>query len=160
MIKFLFFVIVLVHGLVHFMGFAKAFGYGNITQLSKDITRGAGIAWLFTALLFVAAAILFLSKKDGWAVIAIIAVVISQILIISAWKDAKFGTIANIIILLVAVSSLSGFYFETAVKKKITELPAGGIIKMNNKESCTQLKGCDVNLADIVRTKSEYNIPA
>ena len=49
-------------------------------------------------------AVLFLLKKDGWAAVAVIAVVISQMLILRAWKDAKFGTVVNVIVLLVAVA--------------------------------------------------------
>ncbi len=43
MIKYFFAAIILIHGLIHCMGFAKAFGYGNITQLSKDISKPSGL---------------------------------------------------------------------------------------------------------------------
>jgi uncharacterized membrane protein len=46
-------------------------------------------------------------KKDAWPILAIIAALISQVLIIAVWKDAKFGTIANLIVLLVAIFSLT-----------------------------------------------------
>jgi hypothetical protein len=112
MIKYIFTFIVAVHGLIHFMGFAKGFNYGNITQLTKYISKPAGAFWMITAFLFIAAAILFLVKKDVWPVIAIVAVIISQILICMVWKDAKFGTIANFVILFVAISSLASSLFE------------------------------------------------
>jgi hypothetical protein len=112
MFKYIFTFIVAVHGLIHFMGFTKGFNYDNISQLTKDISRPAGILWMITAFLFIAAAILFLVKKDVWLVIAIVAVIISQILICIAWKDAKFGTIANFVILFAAISSLASSLFE------------------------------------------------
>jgi hypothetical protein len=102
-----------VHGLIHVMGFAKAFNYGNITQLTKAISKPAGVFWLITAFLFVAAVILFFMKKDAWLYIAFAAAIISQILIITVWKDARFGTIANIIVLLVAIAGWGSSRFES-----------------------------------------------
>ena len=99
MLKYFFAFIMLIHGLIHFMGFAKAYNYGNITQLTKYISKPVGLLWLITAILFIVAVLLFLLKKESWPYIAIIAAVVSQILIITVWKDAKFGTIVNIIII-------------------------------------------------------------
>jgi hypothetical protein len=107
MLKYLFAFIMLMHGFIHFMGFAKAFNYGNITQLTKEISKHAGFMWLVTALLFIAVTTMYLLKKDAWPILAIIAALISQVLIIAVWKDAKFGTIANLIVLLVAIFSLT-----------------------------------------------------
>jgi hypothetical protein len=49
--------------------------------------------------LFLAAGIAFLAKVDKWYLVSFIAVLLSTFLIISVWNDAKFGTMANIIIL-------------------------------------------------------------
>ncbi len=106
MIRYLFAFIMLVHGLIHFMGFGKAFHYGNITQLTKDISRPIGIAWIVTAVVFIIAVIMFLIKKDAWPFIAIAAVIISQFLIMSSWNDAKFGSIANGLTLLAAILTI------------------------------------------------------
>lgn len=110
--KYLFAFIILIHGLIHLMGFAKAFGYGNIPQLTKDIPKISGIFWFVTALLFSIAAVMFLLKKENWYVLAIAAVVVSQILIITTWKDAKFGTIANILVLLLIIPAWGSLQFE------------------------------------------------
>jgi hypothetical protein len=103
MLKYSLAIIILMHGLIHFMGFAKAFGYGNITQLTKDISNPAGYFWLVSALLFIISSVLLLLKKENWPLIAIIAVLMSQVLIVLVWKDAKFGTIANALILFMAI---------------------------------------------------------
>jgi uncharacterized membrane protein YidH (DUF202 family) len=87
MLKYLFAFILLIHGLIHFLGFAKAYSYGNVTQLTKDISKPNGLLWLATALLFLLAALLLLIKKESWPYVAIATVVISQILIISVWKQ-------------------------------------------------------------------------
>lgn len=122
MVKILLTFIILIHGLIHFMGFAKAYGYGNITQLTKEVSKPAGAFWFLTAFLFIIATILFLLKKEWWPIIGIIAAVLSQILIITAWKDAKFGTIANIIVLLVAIPAYGNFRFQKMATKEVNEL--------------------------------------
>ncbi len=118
MIKYFFAVFIFLHGLIHLMGFAKAFGYGNITQLTKEISKPAGFCWLITAVVFIVAIILFLLKKESWPVVAIVAAVGSQLLIITAWKDARFGTIGNLVVLLVAVPALAAVGFNNMAKKE------------------------------------------
>lgn len=121
MTRYVFAFIILLHGLIHFMGFAKAFNYGNITQLSKDISKPLGMVWLATAFLFIVGCILFLLKKDGWVIIGGIALVISQILIFSVWKDAKLGTIANAVILAVVIAGWGSIRFENSWKRDVQE---------------------------------------
>ena len=119
MIKGIFIFITLIHGLIHFMGFAKAYGYGNITQLTKEIFKPMGVLWFSTGLLFIICIALYLLKKDSWVYFALIAVVLSQILIINSWQDAKFGTIANVIILIVIIIGFFQINFKNAYKSEI-----------------------------------------
>ncbi len=114
--KNLFAFIVLAHGLIHLMGFARSFGYGQITQLTKEIPKPLGVIWLIAASLFIIAAVILIAKKESWVIIATTAVVASQILIITTWQDAKFGTIANVIILMVATLTLTTQHFESQFK--------------------------------------------
>ena len=92
-----------IHGLIHLMGFAKAFQYAEMKQLTIAISKPVGVMWLMATLLFITSAILFLLKKDYWVIFSIAAVVISQIVIILSWQDAKFGTIVNVIILIASI---------------------------------------------------------
>ena len=119
--KYLLAFIILIHGLIHFTGFAKAFNYGDITQISKEISKPLGMLWLLTGFLFIAATIILLVKKDAWIFFGLTAVIISQILIFTVWKDAKFGTIANIIILVAAVLSWGSYHFEKGYQKDVKE---------------------------------------
>ncbi len=121
MLKYVFSILSLVHGLIHFMGFSKAFGYGNITQLTKDISKPAGAFWFITALLFSAVVVLFLLRKESWPLLALVAVIISQVLIFTVWKDAKFGTIANLIILLVSITAWASQRFESQFRKDVKQ---------------------------------------
>jgi hypothetical protein len=112
MLKYIFALIIAIHGLIHCMGFAKAFGYGNITQLTKAISKTAGVCWLMTAAILIVAMVLLLLDKDSWPVIAIIGAIISQVLIFTVWQDTKFGSIANILVLIVAITSWGSIRFE------------------------------------------------
>ena len=112
MLKYLFSFLVFIHGLIHMMGFAKAYGYGNMQQLTKDISKPVGGIWLFACLLFIISAIGFLVKKEWWPVVIFFAVVVSQAVIIISWQDAKFATLANALILVVTVLSFSAIQFE------------------------------------------------
>lgn len=119
MLRYLFASVVFLHGAIHFMGFGKAFQYGTITQLTRSISKPSGILWLLAALLFISTSILFLLNKESWPAIAIVAAILSQLLIITVWKDARFGTIANVIILLAAIASWGMINFESGFRRDV-----------------------------------------
>ncbi len=119
MLKTIFIFVTILHGLIHFLGFAKAFNYGNITQLTKEISKPMGVLWLITAFLFLFCMILYIFKKDNWVYFAFVAVIFSQILIINSWQDAKFGTIINLLVLVVAIIGLFQMKFKSEYKKEV-----------------------------------------
>lgn len=119
--RYLLGLIILLHGQIHLMGFAKAYRYGNIPQLTKDISKPAGLLWLAATLLFTATAILFLLKKDAWIFIGIVAVLLSQALIFGTWRDAKPGTIANILIIGIVILSSGIIWFEKSYRKDVLQ---------------------------------------
>ena len=112
MLKSVFLGIVVIHGLIHLLGFIKAYNIVSSNLLSQTISKPVGILWLIVTVMFMMVAVLFFLKNDYWLGFGIIAVVLSEFLIIMAWQDAKFGTIPNIIILLVLVLSM-GSYFRS-----------------------------------------------
>jgi hypothetical protein len=101
--KYIFSAIVLLHAAIHLTGFLKAFQIARIEQLTSDISRISGIFWLLASLLFLISGILYIAKVEYWYITAFIAVLISSVLIVGAWHDAKFGTLANLIILVTAI---------------------------------------------------------
>jgi hypothetical protein len=103
--RLLLFAVILVHGLIHLMGFAKAFRYAELSQLTREISRPVGLLWLLCALAFVGAGVLFILRQEPWWRLGAPAVVLSQALIITSWRDAKFGTLANLIILVPLVAA-------------------------------------------------------
>ena len=119
MLKNILVFIIFLHGLIHFVGFAKAFHFGKIIQITSDIPKPIGIVWALTASLFIATTILFFVKKDAWIFVGLVAVIISQILIFLVWKDAKFGTIANIIILVSLILNYGSYRFEKVYQNDV-----------------------------------------
>jgi len=101
------------------MGFVKALGLAEIEQLSRPISKLLGWVWLLTAMLFMVAFVFFLLKKEAWPALAIMAIIVSQILIFTVWTDAKYGTIANVIILVAAVIGWASINFENSYEKDV-----------------------------------------
>jgi hypothetical protein len=88
------------HGLIHFLGFAKAFQLADLPQLTQPISPLAGALWFGSALLFLAAAgSLSISARPRWWAIAACALVISLVVIFISWNDAKFGLLPNLAVL-------------------------------------------------------------
>jgi hypothetical protein len=117
MVIFLFFI--LFHGLIHVIGFVKAYGLAEISQISQVISKTMGMVWLVTALLFVLVAILGFFQKEWWWIPAFVAIVMSQFLIILTWQDSKFGTIPNVILLLIAIIGMSVWLFQLQTNQEI-----------------------------------------
>jgi hypothetical protein len=137
--KTFFFLIILVHGLIHFLGFAKAYGLADIRQLKQLVSKHAGIAWLASGCLFILTAILYVTGREYWWIIGVPAVVLSQTLIFLAWKDAKFGTIATFIVLIPLViaiaNALPGSFrniYEEEAQKGISRLGAQSLVSEND----------------------------
>jgi hypothetical protein len=99
MIRTVFILVLALHGLIHLMGFAKAFGYAELPQLAQLISRPVGLLWLFAALLLLATSAALPLWPRGWWLVGLFAFVASQGVIASSWGDARYGTIANIVLL-------------------------------------------------------------
>ena len=74
-------VLLAVHGLIHFMGFAKAFGYADLPQLTQAVSREMGLAWLAAGLLVVASAVVLVARPRNFWILGAVAF------------DSGFGTI-------------------------------------------------------------------
>lgn len=106
--KILFSLLLVLHGVIHFAGFFKAFEIGDFKEISGEMSKTAGLIWLFAGVLFLATTLLYLFQYRYWPWIGLFSVAFSQVLIFSAWSDAKFGTIANLILLVPMLIALSG----------------------------------------------------
>lgn len=106
--KILFALFLVLHGLIHLMGTAKAFGVAEIPQLTQPIAGPLGILWLLAASLLLVTALTLFTWPQWWWLVGAAAIVVSQAAIITSWSDARYGTIANLIVLVgVALGFLS-----------------------------------------------------
>jgi hypothetical protein len=78
----------------------KAFKITPVEMLTLEISKIAGVIWTLVTALFLFTAIIYLFKIEWWWILLIVSCTLSQILIVGYWKDAKFGTIANILLII------------------------------------------------------------
>ncbi len=95
-----FVIVLVVHGLIHVLGFAKAFALADLPQLTQPISPVLGGLWLLAAVLFLGAAAALVIWPRGWWAIGACAIVVSMFLILPSWTDAKFGSLANLFALI------------------------------------------------------------
>jgi hypothetical protein len=96
-------IIASIHGLIHLAGWAKAYGFEAGKFITATVSKEMGIAWLAATLLFILSSFGLATKREWWLGAMILATVLSQILVISAWKDAMWGTAANLLIVAMAI---------------------------------------------------------
>ena len=101
----LFIVFVAGHGLIHLRGAAKAFGYASLPQLVQPISKSMGLVWLLASVALLATAGLVVMWPRGWWIVGALAAMLSQFVILTSWSDAKYGTIANAVLLVGVVSA-------------------------------------------------------
>ncbi|MBL8136557.1 MAG: hypothetical protein JNL48_08050 [Acidobacteria bacterium] len=94
--------LLVLHGLIHLMGTAKAFGLADLEALKLPIPPAMGAVWTVAALLFLATgAALFLWPR-GWWWLAAAAIAVSVVAIVPSWADARAGMLANALIAVAA----------------------------------------------------------
>ncbi|SMG09052.1 hypothetical protein SAMN05661096_00183 [Marivirga sericea] len=117
-----FLIIVFIHGLLHILGFLKGVGIYEVKELSLPISKLLAILWLLASFLLLLYGITFLlSTQYAWLV-GCIALVLSQILIMLFWNDAKFGTLPNVLILIVCILSYGQFHFHKMTTRESASL--------------------------------------
>jgi len=110
--------LLLIHGLIHLIGFVagyklaviKGFSFQPIVSLSATGIRMLALLWLVSAVLFITAAILYITGKP-YSILAMCAIILSQLLIIIFWKDAKTGTVASVLLILPVLFAYTNTHF-------------------------------------------------
>ncbi len=144
MVRLIFISVVVIHGLLHLTGFAKEWSLGsqeglsqkNLIDFSWSRSKVAGMFWLFCSIFFTASAILYLMRWESYWLLAGIALLMSQTLIIIYWQDARYGTIINVVILIALIFTAPAMSFEKMVEREIQSLKEhakpGGIMITEN----------------------------
>lgn len=119
--------LLLVHGLLHVVGFASSVGLISphrkwLTVMTKSQLAIAGACWLITGVLFILSAILFYVKWDFYWAILLPAFIFSQVLVVMFWPLDKYGTGVNMIVLVVIVASTGSYSFDRKASREVTVL--------------------------------------
>jgi hypothetical protein len=99
-------VLISLHGLLHLLGFIKAFKLARLDQMPHPISKVNGVFWLVAACFVVTTGFLFYFFVDGWWIVGLASVVVSEYVIITDWEDAGLGSTLNILILLISIIGL------------------------------------------------------
>lgn len=116
--KYLIPIVLILHGLIHALGFAKAYFPTRIVQLENNISKPMGWIWLLTGITFITCGILFKYSRVWWAA-GLVAILVSQLLIINAWSDARYGTILNVLLLTLCLIQLFEWKYENLFRNDV-----------------------------------------
>ena len=113
------------HGLVHALGFAAAWRLGAVSAVSatpslvsiaegSPLARILGLLWLGVALTFVVAAGGLVATTSWWRIVTASAAVLSLVLCVAWWNNAKAGMALDVAILIGLVATIVFYRSETA----------------------------------------------
>jgi hypothetical protein len=120
------------HGIIHMVGFMKEWKLGpigifsgkTIVQFSESTLRFVGLVWLLACFVLLASAVTYYMDKDWYWIAATTGLIVSQTLIVLYWRDAKWGTLLNVILLCFIVFAFGQFHFSKRVSKEVNDLVA------------------------------------
>ena len=103
----------IVHGIIHLIGFVVFWQIAEIEDISYKTTvlagrldigdvgmRVLGVVWLLIAVAFVIAGVAIFFSPPWWWSFTLAVTIASLIVTLLGWPDARFGVLANIVILL------------------------------------------------------------
>lgn len=128
--KALFVGLLVVHGLLHLLGFAKyalamplpALTGRTLVRLSPLLSKASGWLWLCASLIMLATATALYLGRSDWRGLALAGVLLSQALIVHAWPDAKAGTLPNLVVLVALLISAKSASFARETDAAVREL--------------------------------------
>lgn len=118
--KLLLAVLLSLHGLIHGLGYVKAFYPYHLPQIKKPISKPTGWLWLITGVVFVSSAAMLLYALNWW-IPALVGCLLSQLLIIKSWQDTHYGTFLNVVVLLVSIPHLAEWQYQKRFQTEVAE---------------------------------------
>lgn len=138
--KAIYLILIVVHALIHFMGASKGL-FGKAPEaLQLPISKQWGFVWLIAAVLLLFYALLKVVDSSWAWTVGLAGLVVSQIVIVSFWSDAKFGTVANVILLIVLLQEMGQWRFNQVVNAELTEVVSNAKIEENAAHEPRQLE--------------------
>lgn len=117
--------IMVIHGLIHLIGWFKAMGWAENSPISAPISKSVGGFWALAAILLVSYVVIYgLKMPESW-MLGLAALLLSQTLIIMYWADARYGTIINVMLLIVVLFSCGEWQFQRQARQAEKSLMEG-----------------------------------
>lgn len=152
-------ILLALHGLIHLLGFVKGFGFKEIKELTLPISKTTGLIWLMAAILVLGYATLFLAQSRYAWVLGLLAAILSQVLVFAFWKDAKFGTIPNLLILALSVMAFGTFQFQHRVREETSQLLASAATSSPSVLAETDLQALPIPVQRWIRASGAVGKP-
>lgn len=111
-------ILIAIHALIHLIGFLKAFWLLELPSL-KTVSQSAGILWIISSLLLIVFAVLLATDNEYWYIAGICSVCVSQAAIFTSWKEAKYGTIINVILLVVSIIGYFSWNYQNKFRQDV-----------------------------------------
>ena len=115
-----FLILLILHAFIHLLWFAHSFGWVNLPYFSKDIPGMVGFSWFLAALLFLWSAYKLARQNAKWFLSGLSGVLLSQMWIFSAWGDTKYGSFANLLVLVGTMVGFAKWEFESRYRQDVT----------------------------------------
>lgn len=112
------------HALIHLLGFAKAFGLMALPNFQLPVSRPMGLAWLGAALQLLTW-LVAMGTGNRWAwVLGVFALGLSQALILIHWDAARWGSLANLLVLILVLAGYGEWLFRQSAEREASRLSA------------------------------------
>ncbi len=122
MLRVIFIGILSIQWIIHLMFTYKSLQEFLSLAIKTWVTRLQIILYIVVAIMFVLTIIGYILNKEAWWIIGLVTVVLSQILIMTNWQQAKFATILNVIILGVVITAFYFWSFDRKTENKVIDL--------------------------------------
>ncbi len=120
--KYLFSLVIFIHGAIHLLGFVKGFQWAPVEALAADISKPAALFWLLAFLLFFVAGVGLFTGDSYWMVAVLLAIILSSVLIAGVWSDAKWGMVPNVILAFVMAGAFSSCSMNRMIARETDEI--------------------------------------
>ncbi len=120
--KYIFSVVIFLHSAIHLLGFVKGFQWAPVEALTADISKSAALFWLLAFLLFFVAGVGLFTGESYWMVAALVAIIISSVLITGVWSDAKWGMVPNVILIFMVAGAFSSCSMNRMIERETDEI--------------------------------------
>ena len=117
-----FLILLVLHAIIHVLWFGHSVGWVGLSYFSQDIPVMVGFSWLLAALLFLWSAYKLGRRRVRWFLAALSGVLLSQMWIFSNWEDTKFGSLANLAVLIGVFIGYAKWQFEGRFREEAGSL--------------------------------------